>query len=131
MTNLIGSSGSCLKLVINTKDRTTDCAGKIINTVYADGRTGFYFITNDGLVLTFSGVGTRQVKIDENNAVMPIDMVILGLKGQSDKITAVGTCKFSNLYQGPVPIICKADGALGSFEGSFITDGSKPDRTDF
>lgn len=129
-TSIMGLTGTCTKLIVNGKDRTADCAGKLLNTAYADSRTGFYFVAGEDLVLTFSGVGARQVKLDEDHVVMPIDLVILGFKGQNDKITAVGTCSFANPYSGPVPITCKAEGALGTFEGSFMTDGSKPTRHD-
>lgn len=128
---LVILSGTCTKLIVNGKDQTSECGNKILNTDYSDSRTGFYFTTNSDLILTLSGIGDRQVKLDANNVVMPIDMVILGLKEQNDPVTVVGTCKFANPYLGPVLVTCKAEGALGTFEGSFMTDGSKPNRKVF
>jgi hypothetical protein len=129
---MVTLQGTCKKLVIKGKMRTSDCAGKLLNTEYSDGRLGFYFVMNDGMTLTFSTRGAEEVKADENTSIVPVDGLLVGLKGQVDKIPAAGTCKFTNPYRGiAAPIECAADTALGRYEATFLSDGSKPDGKTF
>ena len=124
--------GTCTKLVLQGKDRSGDCINKVFNTAYRSGRTGFYFTTEDGAVVTFSGMGTQQIKIDENSAVSPVDMLIVGLgPNNNDKLKAVGTCRYSNPYKGPSPVACHAETTFGSYDASFTSDGSEPDLKKF
>jgi len=131
LTAMVILQGTCKKLV-GGKARTSDCTGKLLNTEYSDGRLGFYFVTTGGMALTFSTRGREQVKADENTAIVPVDMLFTTGKGQTDKVQAVGTCKFANPYRGvPAPVECTADTARGRYEAAFLSDGSKPDNKTF
>ena len=119
-------NGDCTKFSVQGIDRKSDCANHIFNTEFFGSRGGFYFQTNDGLSVAFSGLGNKQVRPDENTSVTPIDSIIMGTGGKADTINAVGFCRFKNPYQGPAPVDCVAETALGLFEGSFVTDGKEP-----
>ena len=47
-----------------------------MNTLYKDGRSGFYF-TADDMILTFSGMGDQQVRKGPNSSTQAIDLVLL------------------------------------------------------
>jgi hypothetical protein len=131
VTGMMTLDGTCKKLVVKGKDRTADCKGTLLNVDYSDGRTGFYFVTTDQLIVTFSNKG-KQVHPDPNTAIAPVDMVIVGKDGKFERITAVGTCKLTNPHLGrPAPVECKAEAASDVFEGFFISDGGKPDVKTF
>ncbi len=123
--------GRCNRLITLGQDMTAKCGSAVINTEFADGRTGFYFTEADGTALTFSGMGPQQTKLDENNIIQPIDMVIFNVQGKISKLTATGKCRFGNPYNGPAPISCQAETKGGAFEGDFMTDGSAPDVKKF
>lgn len=131
VTGVMILKGACKKLTVNGKNRTADCTGKLLNTDYSNGRTGFYFVTNQGMAVTFSTRGDKQVHSDADTAIAPVDMVIVGGEGRSEKISATGTCKFVNPYKGPAPVECRAESASGLFEASFVSDGGKPDVQTF
>jgi hypothetical protein len=129
---MVTLQGICKKLIIKGKMRTPDCAGKLLNTEYSDGRLGFYFVTTEGMALTFSTRGAEQIKADENTAIVPVDTLLVGSKGNTERIQAVGTCRFTNPYRGTsAPIECSADTALGRYEAMFLSDGNKPDSKTF
>jgi hypothetical protein len=119
--------GTCERLVIGGRDLTGQCTGTLLNTSYATGRVGFYFVTNDGGALTFTGMGTSQVKPDQDTALQPVDGVIFGFKGQFDKAKAVGTCRYTNPYARPGTIRCRAETQGGVFAADFVTDGKPPE----
>ena len=72
-----------------------------MNTNWPNGRSGFYF-TSDGTALTFSGLGNEQVKPHPDQAVQPIDLVIISravrptdtVVTSSVRLKAVGQCEF-------------------------------------
>lgn len=118
-------SGVCEKLVLFGK-YTPECEGKVLNFVWADSRTSFLFFSKEGAAITFSGIGRNQVKPDADTAVQPIDIVIFGFKGKSDNIPSVGSCRFTNPYNGSGIINCHADTPSGAFDANFVTDGGEP-----
>lgn len=123
------ANGACNRLVIGGTDRTRECSGKLLNTIYRNGRVGFYFVTDTGAALTFTGLGDKQVKPDPDTAVQPIDGVIFGYGGKTDRANAVGSCRFTNPYRKPGIVQCRADTSNGQFEASFRTDGNPPSVT--
>jgi hypothetical protein len=123
--------GRCDRLITLGQDMTQKCQSTVMNTEFADGRTGFYFTEADGTALTFSGMGPQQTKLDANNIIQPVDTVIFNVQGKISKMKAAGKCQFGNPYNGPAPIACRADTASGAFEGDFTTDGSAPDVKKF
>jgi hypothetical protein len=124
---LIGIDGRCGRLTIYSADASAKCKGKMIGTSYSDGRAGFYFVTSDGQTITFSGDGKQQIMKNADKAVQPVDRIIFGAPGNSRPIKAVGTCTFSNPYAGAGTVVCDAETAEGTFNGSFVTNGQKPE----
>jgi hypothetical protein len=89
-------------------------------------------VSKDGrVILTFSGDGAAQIKQGADTAVQPLDAIIAGIGGKTTTINAVGSCKFSNPYKGPVSIVCDADTPQGDFAATFMTDGSPPNIKHF
>jgi hypothetical protein len=123
---ILGLDGQCEKLVVEGDDHTPDCSGKILNTSYQDGRSGFYFVTKSGAAITFSGLGGNQVKMGADRAIQPIDMVLFAFEGESEKLRAVGSCDFENPYKGKSRIVCSATTKRGAYEGRFASDGAPP-----
>jgi hypothetical protein len=125
---LFGLKGHCDRLEIPKATLTDSCGSHLISTSFPNGRTGFYFVTTDGAAVTFSGMGTNQIKPDADTAVQPIDQVIFGFKKESGSMKAVGLCRFANPFRGqPVKVTCRAETKEGIFFGDFTTDGSKPE----
>ncbi|MER2263704.1 hypothetical protein [Methylobacterium oxalidis] len=126
MPTFVSADGTCERLVVAGRDVSRTCKGRLLNTIYKNGRVGFYFIGEDGSALTFTGMGSAQVKPDPDSAVQPIDGVIYGAGGRSERARAVGTCRFSNPYKPPGTVRCRADTEKGAFEAAFTTDGKAP-----
>jgi hypothetical protein len=125
-------TGSCQRLIGFGDDVTDRCSEKVINTEWSDGRDSFAFSSLDGsLILTFSGDGRAQIKQGPDTAVQPLDGIIATINGKSQTIRAVGSCRFSNPYKGPVPIVCDAETPGGDFSATFKTDGSNPEIKHF
>ena len=128
MLMVAGSCSGGIELFGNKAGRTS--CKQMSNTVYKDGRTGFYFVTENYL-LTFSGVAP-QVTTSPNSAVQPVDLVLFnetknGNPNQPIKLRAAGTCAFANPFLGiPAVIDCEAETAKGRFAAKFMSDGSEP-----
>jgi hypothetical protein len=76
----------------------------LLNTSYPDGRSGFYIVT-DGFILTFSGMGSLQIKTSPDSVVQPVDLVLLNRLVKVDpnrpaKLRATGTCSYENPTRG-------------------------------
>ena len=131
MTDLVSLSGSCSGIMLYGKSVESKCKAAM-NTLYKDGRSGFYFIA-DNMILTFSGNGDLQVRKDPNTSSQAIDLVLFnnpeagGDPSKPDKLIAIGKCLFENPFQGrPTQLICKATTERGDFEATFNHDGSEP-----
>jgi hypothetical protein len=109
-------------------DLTAQCTGKLFNTNYADQRSGFYVLTTNDVVLTLSGPGDKQVLLNPDTAVQPIDMVIVGRGGTSKSQPAIGKCAFANPFKGPSKLLCEATTNSSRYEVVFDTDGTAPKR---
>ncbi len=121
--------GRCTKLIL-ADQVVRGCQGILLNTSYADGRSGFYFVSGDTIV-TFTGAGSRQIMQGPDKVAQPIDQVITSIKGKPRQAKAVGSCRFGNPYKGAVTIECRADTQQGRYEGDFTTDGLPPNVTKF
>jgi hypothetical protein len=129
VTSLLTLTGKCQQLIAGNRDMTKGCIGKAINVNYDDGRSGFYFVIADLAVLTFSGMGNQQVKLNADEVVQPIDTIIFGLSGAGTKpnsVHAVGSCQYSNPYKGKSFIRCQSTTSQGKFSADFETDGKPP-----
>ncbi len=125
-------SGTCTERVeLFGKSAVRPKCKPLINTVYKDRRTGFYFTTDDYIV-TFSGVAP-QVKTSADSSVQPIDLVLFndiknGDPNNTTKLSAAGTCDFANPFRGiQVMVKCKAETSRGRFKATFRSDGSEPE----
>jgi len=131
MTDLVSLSGACANVILYGKSVERKCKAAM-NTLYKDGRSGFYFIADD-MILTFSGNGDLQVRKDPNTSSQAIDLVLFnnpeagGDPSKPDKLIAIGKCLFENPFRGrPTQIICKATTERGDFEATFNHNGSEP-----
>jgi hypothetical protein len=130
LENLGLMTGTCERLVIDGKDLTGDCAGKIIQSIYDDGRTGWYMMIGDkGAVVTLSGMS--GAKPDADSQLQDLDSVIWGgaAKGAPAKTeTITGQCLYSNPNNGPTSITCIAKNQTGDVSVlEFRTDGKPPE----
>lgn len=121
--------GACKKLTIAGKDQTSDCKGVLLNTRYADQRTGFYFVTLDGTMITFSSPGNLSQREASTAGTYPVDMIIFKIEGDVRRLAAKGMCRSSKPAAAFAKLSCRADSELGRFEGEFVPDGSKPFRS--
>ena len=102
----------------------------LINTVYRNGRTGFYFTAGASL-LTFSGI-EPQINQGPDDIIQPVDLILVTQittdePGRPELLPASGRCSFSNPYKGiPTTVQCEAETARGRFAATFHHDGSEP-----
>ena len=120
-------NGKCTQLTFAGKDGTRACVGKITNTMYKTGRTGFVFMFGDHALITFSGADSPA---RGDQATVRLDKVIFALIGtgtEPNVIPATGICTYTNPYAGPSRINCSASTKVGKFSGAFVSDGAEPD----
>ena len=137
LNDLIGMatlSGRCEKLIAAGHDLTGACSDKIVQSIYATGRTGFTLpIGYDGAVITFSGIEGR--KPDPDTQLQSVDKVILNLAIEGAPASmkdAKGGCQYRNPNNGPMLIGCHAvDNDGQSYSLQFRTDGSRPEFAEF
>lgn len=133
---IVSVRGKCLRVVAAGKDLPAQCVpdpsnAVLLNTNYPDGRSGFYVMT-DRMVITFSGMGSQQIKTGPDSVVQPVDLILvaqLPLVGsnQPKQLRATGTCSFEDATRGrPTKIQCKAQTEEGAFTLEFLHDGSPP-----
>ena len=124
-------NGQCTQLTVAGKDSTPVCLGKITNTMYKTGRSGFIFMAGDVAVVTFSGMDTPA---RGDQATVHLDAIIFTLVGTGtppNDIPATGSCTYTNPYAGPSRIQCTASTEAGRFSASFTSDGKEPDYRQF
>ena len=108
--------GRCIRVMVAGRDLPAQCSpdpanALLLNTSYPDGRSGFYIVT-DGFILTFSGMGSLQIKTSPDSVVQPVDLVLLNRLVNGDpnrpaKLRATGTCSYENPTRGvPTMIEC-------------------------
>ena len=123
--------GTCGHLVVGGKDASSRCEGKLTNSIYKTGRSGFTFLVGDLAVVTFSGADS-PAKGDQ--ATVRLDKVIFTLVGTGtppNVVPATGTCTYTNPYAGPSHVNCSAATKSGSFSASFVSNGEPPDLQRF
>lgn len=129
LTTIVSLRGQCSKLMIAKVDFSSDCQGKLMNTAYKSGRTGFTFWLGDGFV-TFSGADSPAMGI---RASVSLDRVLLARVGpeRDSPLVATGTCTYTNPWAGPSHVNCRAFTKLGMVTASFVSDGQEPDISSF
>lgn len=104
----------------------------LLNTNYPDGRSGFYVVV-DGIILTFSGMGSQQIKTGLDSVSQPVDLVIYNQSVNSKpspptKLRATGSCSYENPTRGvPTKIECNAQTEAGKFFLEFLHNGGQPE----
>jgi len=133
---VIGLTGRCIRVVVAGRYLPAKCSpdpsnALLLNTSYPDGRSGFYVAT-DTFVLTFSGMGSEQIKTSLDSVVQPVDLILFNRLSNADplrpmKLRAAGTCSFENPARGvPIKIQCSAQTEQGQFALEFSHDGREP-----
>jgi len=122
-------NGTCSDLVV-AGEPLEGCDGKLMNSALDNGRTGFYF-TAGSTVIIFSGIGDRQLKINDDNVVQPINGLIIVNSGtdhsdHAETFRAVGSCRYNNPNKGVSKIDCHADTERGVFSATFVSNGREP-----
>jgi hypothetical protein len=128
--------GRCIRVLAAGSDLPAQCSPEpanalLLNTNYPDGRSGFY-IVSDGFILTFSGMGSQQIKTSPDSVVQPVDLVLFnrvnGDPSRPTKLRATGTCSYENPTRGvPTKIECNAQTEQGQFALEFLHDGRYPE----
>jgi hypothetical protein len=119
------SHGTCRKLMIAGRDRTSDCKDVLLNTRYVDGRTGFYFVTLDGTMITFSSPNELAQRQPSRTHVYPIDSIIFKVEGEIRRVPARGVCRPANPASASSSLSCQANSEVGKFEGEFLASATK------
>lgn len=134
LTGIATVTGTCEYLALAGKNLTRDCVGKIVQSMYDNGRTGFTVVVGeDGVAITMSGM--QGGKPDADSQLQAVDRVILNLNidgvAPSD-VSAKGACAYTNPYLGRAIFTCHAvDDSGGSYLLQFRTDGSAPSISEF
>ena len=135
---MVSLRGRCIRVMAFNRALSTQCSpdpanALLLNTSYPDGRSGFYVVT-DGLVLTFSGMGTQQIKTSPDSVVQPVDLILLNRVVGADpskptKLRATGTCSYEDPTRGvPTKIQCNAQTEAGQFALEFLHSGASPEH---
>jgi hypothetical protein len=125
---MVSLEGACEHLVIGDLALSDTCSSKLLSVSYPDGRVGFYFVLDDGRIVTFSGMDGDNPTADSD--VVDLDKLIMTRKDtpdQPDVFAATGTCTFGNPFKGVMTIAC--EGTLSdkrAFSASFKTNGQPP-----
>lgn len=128
LENIVSLRGSCDELTVAGRDLSDVCQGVVLQTIYSNGRNGFYLATEDGkTIVTFSGFDGESPGPDE--VVQELDMVISGESGaEPASVQVSGTCLYGNPYNGEMEIACDATGPDDeTYTLRFTTDGSEPE----
>lgn len=121
--------GKCSVLIASGRDFSDACEGKILNSVHANGRVGYYFFISDKAVLTISGEDLPNPSPDTDETRVDMIVLNLGIEGVPPSETkAFGKCRYDNPFQGvPAKVRCNGTMEDGSpFEAQFLSDGSEP-----
>jgi hypothetical protein len=136
LTTLATLTGRCTAVM--AMDVVTDpslCLNKVVNIEFPNGRLGFAFTLQHKVdpkptIISFFGDGPKQLHIDADTAMQPIDHVNFTFRGSTDQLVAAGSCRFSNPYKGkPARVSCTADTNQGNFAGEFISNGVAPNMS--
>ena len=125
--------GDCTELVVFGDDWSSTCVGSLTNVIHANGVLTFMFSAGDRALLTF--IGRRQRPADGGRAaVLQIDGVqVIPMRpgARHAEFRAQGECRFSDPFAGPMRTRCLASAPQGRFSADFMTDGGRPDISDF
>jgi hypothetical protein len=130
MISLVVVHGRCTRLQIGVNDLSAACAGRMNSESFQNGRSGFTFGVPHFALITFSGLGTYEVKKSSTDIVQPVDTILatmVQLRKEPFVLHAVGSCEFNRPDNGAVYYItCVATTSIGPYSASFISDGQPP-----
>ena len=126
LQHVVSVDGTCQRLVIEDIALSGNCGAAVLQTIYDDGRTGFYITAADGSqVFAFSGF--EQSSPGQTEVTQTLDKVILSGE-PATSIPVTGSCTYGNPYAGPMTILCDAqDTSRQRYQFEFVTDGSEPE----
>ncbi|MCA1408145.1 hypothetical protein I6F26_28725 [Ensifer sp. IC3342] len=109
-------------------DLSSHCGGKVVQSIYSTGRTGFTVVMGDKGAVTFSGIQGAKPEADCQSQDMDRVILNLGIEGAPPSSEAVtGSCTYGNPFKGPAAISCQgADAAEGAYLLQFRSDGKPP-----
>lgn len=126
-------SGHCKNaMAMDVADDAQLCLHVVLKMELPNGRIGFMFTipkenSRDVVVFLFFGDVTKQLQLDSDTTLQPIDRVHSSFQGNTDDLVATGSCRFTNPYKGkPSLVSCTADTNRGKFIGEFVSDGRPP-----
>ncbi|MEI2299481.1 hypothetical protein [Ensifer sp. MJa1] len=113
---------------------TNTCAGRLIQSIYRTGRTGFSVnIGSGGGAVTFSGI--EGEKPDADSQLQSVDKVIVNHGKDSGPISSkevTGGCSYENPFKGSAVTKCQAtDAENRGYVLQFKTDGKPPSMLDY
>jgi hypothetical protein len=119
--------GRCSTLDAEGGDHTPTCNPTVRLVRIPAGGLAVCFSASDSIRVVF--IGTKPTTIDprSNSSLQALDRVRFTIPGDAGEKAANGTCSLGNLDKGvPATIECRAITEAGTFDGTFVTNGSKP-----
>lgn len=132
---MVAVFGECTKLV-HAGHPVEGCKAILVNTNYSTGVSGYWFTTGNS-ILSFAGEGARRIEQGSGSVVQSIEQVLLAdttnITQEVDAAAeaAIGFCRFGDVTQKGSTIECVAHTRAGIYEGSFLTDGTRPKLDSF
>jgi hypothetical protein len=120
-------AGRCTTLDAEGGDHTPTCNPTVRLVRIPAGGLAVCFSASDSTRVVF--IGTKATTIDprSNSSLQALDRVRFTIPGDAGEKAASGTCSLGNLDKGvPATIVCRANTDAGTFDGTFVTNGSKP-----
>lgn len=126
-------TGTCERLVVAGEDMTNTCEGRLIQSIYRTGRTGFTVNIGSGGAITFSGI--EGEKPDADSQLQSVDKVIVNRGKDGGPISSkgvTGSCFYENPFKGPATTKCEGtDAEKGAYFLQFRTDGTPPNLLNY
>ena len=119
--------GRCTTLDAEGSDHTPTCNPTVRLVRIPAGGLAVCFSASDSTRVVF--IGTKPTTVDprSNSSLQALDRVRFIVPGDAGEKAANGTCSLGNLDKGvPATIECRAISEAGTFDGTFVTNGSRP-----
>ncbi|WDZ75927.1 hypothetical protein PWG15_15085 [Ensifer adhaerens] len=133
LTGVAMVTGICERLVVAGEDMTNTCDGRLIQSIYRTGRTGFTVNIGSGGAVTFSGIEGK--KPDADSQLQSVDRVIVNRGQDGGPISSkavTGGCSYGNPFKGPATTKCEGtDAEKGAYVLQFRTDGTQPNLLNY
>lgn len=124
----VAVSGSCRGLTVFGADWTPTCVGSMQNVIHANGVQSLIFSAGDRALVTF--IGRSQTMVDGGRVarlrIDGVQVIPMQPGARPAEFRAVGECRFSDPFKGPMRTTCTAAAPQGRFAAEFMTDGSRP-----